>query len=122
MNEGDNISAPENQKAFGVNSTKPIKELIKNGLMHESGLAKIEAAKKDGSWTILDDVENLVIPKDLQDAFDSNGIAFKNYQNFSKTYKKAYLYWLNQAKRQETREKRIQQIIKLCERNIKSRQ
>lgn len=103
-----------------VNKTYII-DLIKNDLMHQSGLASIELAKKNGSWVALDDVENGIIPKDLQHAFDHNPLAFKNYQNFAKGYRKSYLYWINQAKRQETRDKRIVEIIKCCEANIKSR-
>ena len=89
--------------------------------MHESGLRKIEIAKQNGSWESLDAVENLEIPDDLQIEFDKNKIAFENYNNFSKTYRKSYLYWLNQAKRLETRQNRINEIISLCERNLKSR-
>ena len=81
----------------------------------------IEIAKQNGSWESLDDVENLLIPNDLLLAFDKNKIALDNYNNFSPSYRKNYLYWLNQAKRQETRSIRIEQIIKLCEENIKSR-
>jgi uncharacterized protein YdeI (YjbR/CyaY-like superfamily) len=98
-----------------------IEDLIANNLMHESGLKKIEIAKKNGSWESLDAVENLEIPDDLQKAFDANEVAFSNYENFSKTYRKSYLYWLNQAKREETRQNRIAQIIELCEKNIKSK-
>ncbi len=98
-----------------------ILELIKDKLMHESGLASIEIAKKNGSWIALDDVENGIIPEDLQKAFDRHSKAFKNYQNFAKGYRKSYLYWLNQAKRQETRDKRIVEIIKFCEANQKNR-
>lgn len=98
-----------------------IEELIANNLMHESGLKKIEIAKKNGSWESLDTLENLEIPGDLQIEFDKNQEAFTNYNNFSKTYKKSYLYWLNQAKREETRQSRIAQIIDLCERNCKMR-
>ncbi|EZH74114.1 hypothetical protein ATO12_14665 [Aquimarina atlantica] len=103
-----------------VNKTYII-DLIKHDLMHQSGLASIEVAKNNGSWIALDDVENGIIPKDLQHAFDQNPLAFENYQNFAKGYRKSYLYWLNQAKRQETRDKRIIEIIKFCEANIKSR-
>ncbi|KAB8155172.1 hypothetical protein EZY14_004610 [Kordia sp. TARA_039_SRF] len=98
-----------------------IVELIAEGKMHESGSQKMIDAIKDGSWTALDDVENLIIPKDLQTAFDANPTAFENYQNFSPSYRKSYLYWLNQAKREATREKRITEIIRLCKANIKSR-
>lgn len=103
-----------------VNKTY-ILDLIQNNLMHNSGLLSIEIAKKNGSWIALDDVENGIIPKDLQNAFDKTPKAFKNYQNFAPGYRKSYLYWLNQAKRQETRDKRIFEIIKLCNNNIKSR-
>jgi len=99
-----------------------IEKLIAENLMHESGLKKIEIAKQNGSWESLDHVENLTIPSDLQKAFDANATAFNNYQNFSFTYRKSYLYWLNQAKREETRTIRIAEIIRLCEQNIKSRQ
>ena len=59
--------------------------------------------------------------EDLQQAFDNNPTAFENYQNFSPSYRKGYLYWLHQAKREATREKRIAEIIRLCAANIKSR-
>jgi uncharacterized protein YdeI (YjbR/CyaY-like superfamily) len=98
-----------------------IEKLIQDGLMHESGLLKIEIAKKNGSWESLDAVENLEIPPDLQAAFELNTIAFENYKNFSPSYRKSYLYWLNQAKREETRTIRIAEIIQLCESNIKAR-
>ncbi len=96
-------------------------ELSKAGLMHTSGLTAINIAKDNGSWIALDDVENGIIPKDLQDAFNQNSIAFSNYQNFSPSYRKNYLSWLNQAKRKETRDKRIEEIVRLCSNNIKTR-
>ncbi len=99
-----------------------VEELTANGQMHQSGLKKIDQAKEDGSWAALDDVENRVIPKDLMYAFDNCPKAYLHYQNFSNTYQKSYLYWLNQAKRKETREKRINEIITLCKANTKSRQ
>lgn len=98
-----------------------IEELISAGLMHPSGLKTIEIAKQDGSWSALDDVENEVIPSELQMAFNNNPKAYKNYKNFSPSYRKSYLYWLHQAKREDTRTRRILEIIKLCEENKKSR-
>ena len=99
-----------------------IKKLTDNDLMHKSGLAKIDTAKKDGSWTALDNVENGIVPKDLQEAFDTNNQAYENYLNFTQGQRKSYLYWLNQAKRQETRQKRITEIIRLSRKNQKYRQ
>lgn len=95
--------------------------LITEGLMHESGLKSIAIAKENGSWIGLDEVESGVVPADLNAAFEKHPAAFHNYQNFAASYRKNYLYWLNQAKRKETRIKRISEIIDYCSRNIKSR-
>lgn len=98
-----------------------IKDLVKQDLMHKSGLEAIKTAKKNGSWSALDAVEKGIIPKDLKDAFDKNKTAFLNYKGFTRGQRKSYLYWLNQAKRAETRQKRIDEIIRLCADNVKSR-
>lgn len=98
-----------------------IKVLKTNNLMHKSGLKSIAVAKENGSWTALDAVEKGIIPEDLQKAFEANVTAYKNYQDFTRGQRKSYLYWLNQAKREETRQKRINEIIRLCQANIKAR-
>lgn len=98
-----------------------IKELTAKELMHESGLICIKVAKENGSWAALDDVENGIIPEDLQKAFNKNPLAFTNYQAFTRGQRKSYLYWLNQAKREDTRQKRIAEIVRLCKAGIKSR-
>ena len=113
---------PRNPKSvWSALNKKYIEELMANDLMHESGLKTIGIAKENGSWTVLDTVENGIVPNDLQLQFDSNPVAFANYQNFAPSYRKSYLYWLNQAKREDTRKKRITEIIQLCANNIKSR-
>lgn len=100
---------------------KYVDELISANLMHESGLKVIEIAKKNSMWTYMDDVENLIVPEDLQTAFDKNPRAFENYSNFARGYRKSYLSWIKQAKRESTRQKRILKIIELCEANINRR-
>ena len=98
-----------------------IKALKAAKLMHESGLEAIKIAKANGSWTALDAVEKGIVPEDLQDAFKNDEIAWKHYQGFTLGQRKSYLYWLNQAKRPETRQKRIAEIVSLCHQGIKSR-
>lgn len=116
------VFSPRKDKSVWSKLNKTyIEKLIDDNLMHESGLAKIETAKKNGSWISLDAVEDLIIPEDLEFAFAQNQIALENYQKFSPSYRKSYLYWLNQAKRAETRSNRITTIIELCMQNKKSR-
>jgi len=114
--------SPRNPKSnWSALNKKYVIELEKQNLIQESGYVMIKLAKKRGTWTAMDDVENGVIPPNLQLAFDQNPRAFENYQNFSKSYRKSYLSWLNSAKREATQQKRIAEIIKLCDANIKSR-
>lgn len=100
---------------------KYIEELTKNNLMHQSGLNSIKIAKENGSWDELNKVDKGIIPEELQKEFDLNPIAHSNFKNFAPSYRKNYLYWLQQAKRQETKLKRMAEIIRLCEENIKLR-
>ncbi|NDP27858.1 MAG: hypothetical protein GZ087_10605 [Flavobacterium sp.] len=117
------VFSPRKDKSVWSKLNKTyIEKLLKENLIHESGLTKIAIAKQNGSWISLDSVEDLMIPEDLQLAFKHNEIAFTNYQNFSPSYRKSYLYWLNQSKRQETRQNRIAEIIKFCSQNKKSRE
>lgn len=85
-----------------------IEELIEQGLMTEAGLKKIEAAKLDGSWTALDAIEALIIPPDLGEALEQETFAKQNFQAFSNSTKKVILYWIETAKRPETRRTRIE--------------
>ncbi len=88
-----------------------IAELLEQGLMTESGLQKIAIAKINGSWNALDEIEALIIPEDLQAAFNENEIAHKNFEGFNNSTKKNILFWISNAKRPQTRSQRIKLTI-----------
>jgi len=88
-----------------------IEELIAEGKMTEAGLEKIIAAKQDGSWTSLDLIEALVIPADLKAALETDDAANSNFAAFNKTTQKNILFWIQSAKRPETRLSRIEKTI-----------
>ena len=95
---------PRNPKSvWSALNKKHIKELEAANLIQESGYKMIILAKQTGTWTAMDDVENGIIPNDLQKAFDVNLKAFENYNGFARGYRKSYLSWLHSAKREETR-------------------
>jgi uncharacterized protein YdeI (YjbR/CyaY-like superfamily) len=96
-----------------------IGRLIKNGLMNPAGMEKVEAAKKDCSWTFLDDIEDLVIPEDLKQALEQNKVAQGYFEAFSDSVKKRILYWIASAKRQDTRLRRIKKTVELAVKNKK---
>jgi uncharacterized protein YdeI (YjbR/CyaY-like superfamily) len=95
-------------------------KLIAAGLMTKSGQAMIDIARQTGTWEALKDVENEVIPDDLQKLLARNKTANKNFQAFSSSSKKIILGWIISAKRPETRQKRIEQTVALAADNIKA--
>ncbi len=104
-----------------VNKAK-IERLVSENLMEKAGLDMVELAKKTGTWTALDDVENSVIPEDLQAKLDANPKAKGYFDLFPRSAKRAMLEWLLNAKQLETRNKRIDEIVNLAEKNIRATQ
>lgn len=93
-----------------INKDK-VAELIIDKRMTPAGMRLIDLAKENGSWTFLEPVDNMIVPEDLKAAFKANLQAQKMYDQLSDSNKKSILYWLISAKREETRQKRITQII-----------
>ena len=88
-----------------------IADLMKSGRMRPAGLAKIEQAKRDGTWTLLDSVERLEVPADLRKALGAGGM--KKFDALTPGKKKLHLAALVTAKRPETRAKRIADIVRV---------
>jgi uncharacterized protein YdeI (YjbR/CyaY-like superfamily) len=94
-----------------------IEKLVALGLMAPAGLAKIEAAKGDGSWYAYDAIEALLIPPDLDAALAANATAARHFRAFNASAKKQLLWWVASAKRPETRAKRIERLVAAAEAN-----
>ena len=110
--------SPRRSKSGWARSNKErVERLTAAGLMLPAGLAAIEAAKQNGTWTLLDDVENLVVPDDLAAALDANPPAREHWDAFSRSPRRAVLEWIAQAKRPETRAKRIAEAAENAARN-----
>lgn len=106
------LFTPRKPKSNWSKSNKErVAKLIAQKLMTPAGLAKIEAAKQNGSWTALDAIESLTMPAELLKALRARKGALANFQKFSPSIQKQCLYWLNAAKRDETRAKRIAAIV-----------
>ncbi len=87
-----------------INKQK-IEKLNAEGLITEAGFKSIENAKANGSWTLIDDIDNLVIPPDLALLFKQNKTTRERFEKLSESAKKMLLYKLKSAKRPETRKK-----------------
>jgi len=104
-----------------INKEK-VKALIDQGLMEQKGYKSIEVAKENGSWSILDGVEALIIPDDLKEELTKHKGAREYFNILSKSDKKILLYWVVSAKRSETRQKRVLVIAQSASEKMKPKQ
>lgn len=88
-----------------------VEKLVAEGHMTPAGLEKITAAQQDGSWIILDAIEDLVLPDDLAAALAANPAAEAGYQALTASQKKMILAWLHDTRNPEIRRQRIAQAI-----------
>jgi uncharacterized protein YdeI (YjbR/CyaY-like superfamily) len=99
-----------------------VAKLLAAGLMAPAGLAVVEAARADGSWTLLDAVEDLVVPDDLAAAFDAHPPAREHWEAFPRSVKRGVLEWIVQARRPETRARRVAETAEKASRNERANQ
>ena len=97
-----------------------VARLIEQGLMHASGQAMIDLAKKSGTWAALENVQRSILPEDLKTLFLKNKIAEKYFQAFPPSSKRIILEWIQNAKKPETRKQRIKQTVLLAAKNLRA--
>lgn len=101
------------------NRTK-VAKLIEEKRMQPSGLREIEAAKKDGRWDkAYDSPSQMEIPADFLTALKKNKPAYEFFKTLNKTNLFAITWRLQTAKKPETREKRMQILLNMMEKQQK---
>ena len=93
-----------------INKEK-VARLSEQGLMAPAGERMVETAKANGSWTVYDEIENIVIPSDLAASLAEDERARGFFERFPDSSKKAILWWIKTAKRPETRAGRIAETV-----------
>ena len=93
-----------------INKAK-IERLIAEGKMTAAGMRVVDLAKENGSWSSIDDIEEGLMPDDLQAAMEAEPAALANFQAFSHSARKLLNYWVASAKRPETRAQRIAIVV-----------
>ncbi len=113
------FSPRQPKRIWSVNNQRRVAQLIEEGRMTPAGLAKVAAAKESGEWEAAlarEDVSS--VPDDLVQALEE-GDAWLAFERWPYSKKMQYLYWLESAKRLETRQKRIQAIVELAKKGKK---
>ena len=113
--------SPRNPKSnwSQINKEK-VRRLTAENRMAPAGLAMVKLAKETSTWTALEDVDNLVVPPDLQEALDQNPTAYEYWQQFPPSTRRGILEWIFSAKRPETRHRRIEKTVQQAAQNIRA--
>ena len=105
----NSIWSEQNKKRAG--------RLIQEGRMTEAGLAKVRAAKANGQWekaAVREDVT--LVPPELTAALAGNAQARENFEKLAPSYRRQFIYWVSIAKHDETRRKRVAEVVRLLAR------
>jgi uncharacterized protein YdeI (YjbR/CyaY-like superfamily) len=115
--------SPRSEKSgwSGINKQK-IERLIAAGLVAQAGLAAVERAKANGTWSMLDGATALEIPEDLAMQLDARPPARENFEAFPKSVRRAILEWISTAKKPETRAKRVEEAASKAQINERANQ
>jgi uncharacterized protein YdeI (YjbR/CyaY-like superfamily) len=114
--------APRKPRSVWAATNKArVERLIAEGRMMPAGLAAIERAKANGSWTVLDSVERLVVPDDLADALAERPPAADHFAAFPPSARKMLLAWIATAQRPATRAARIGEVAAAAQLNQRAR-
>jgi len=112
--KGNNVCSKANKEK--------VERLINENLIIKAAYDIIETAKQNSSYTILDEAEALVIPKDLEEEFQRRTNSKTYFLRLSRLDKRNILQWLVLSKREETRQKRIVEIVEYADQNQKPKQ
>ena len=115
------LFAPRKPRStWSASNKERVARLEREGLLAPAGNAAIEVAKENGSWSALDAVERLEEPLDLAGALDTDAAARENWNGFSRSSRKAILWWVVSAKRPETRTKRVDQTVRMAAKGLRA--
>ncbi len=114
------LSPRKKNSIWSKNNKETAEKMIQAGKMTQAGFETINEAKRNGKWDIAYSSKTVsTIPRDLTKALKENESAWENFKKFSNSTKFQYLYWINSAKKDGTRRKRIVDVVKKAAQNIK---
>jgi uncharacterized protein YdeI (YjbR/CyaY-like superfamily) len=116
------VSPRKPTSAWSQSNKVRVDELIASGLMLPAGLAAIDLAKANGSWSLIDAAQNAEIPDDLEAEFRNHPGARENFDAFPRGVRKRILEWISLAKTPPTRAKRVAETAELAAQNIRANQ
>jgi len=95
-----------------------VERLTAEGRMVEPGLAQVRAAQRNGRWQAAYTARTAPeLPADLRRALVAVPAAWRNFNEFAPSYRTMYIAWVADAKRDVTRERRIEAVVRRAREN-----
>lgn len=105
---------------WALTNRERAERLISEGKMAPAGLLAVEEAKQNGRWdSAYTSREVPETPGDLEEALREDDAAWANFTGFPNSVKLMYVFWVEDAKRGETKARRIRDIVDRASRNIR---
>jgi len=99
---------------------KRANKMIDEGKMTKAGLVLINQAKERGQWLKSARLKkDFTVPQYIEHALQSNDKALSNFRKLAPSYKRQYVGWVDSAKKEETRRRRLAEVIRILEKNEK---
>jgi uncharacterized protein YdeI (YjbR/CyaY-like superfamily) len=98
---------------WAESNKKRVEQMIRQGRMTEAGLARVEEAKRSGEWEQARVRDNPDTPQDLLEALQSDSGAASDFERLAPSHRKNFIWWINSAKKPETRAKRIRETVRM---------
>jgi uncharacterized protein YdeI (YjbR/CyaY-like superfamily) len=112
--------SPRRKKSdWSLSNKKRAQRMIDKGRMTKAGYAAIEEAKKNGRWDQSYPLKETRTPEDLIDELKKTPQAYKNFNDFPRYAKYMYIRWIDDAKRNETRKRRIMKVVERSKKKLK---
>ena len=103
---------------WAASNLQRVERLIAQGRMSEAGMAKVREAKENGMWEAVTRLQELAAtPEDLSRALSENAAAQANFEKYPASQKKMFFYWIDSAKTEGTRQKRIRAAVEMAAQN-----
>ncbi len=97
-----------------------VEKLNSEGQMTPSGIAEVEKAKENGRWEAAYSSKRIpTMSEEMLEALKSNKVAYENFTAFPDSARLMYIHWVNDAKRAETKTRRIGRVVERSAQNKK---
>lgn len=100
------LVSPRRTQYWSRTYKERVARLADEGRMHTAGIRSVEAGKRSGSWSFMDDVDALIVPDDLRFALIESG-SLHRFESLPPSYRRNVLRWIKLAKTATTRSERV---------------